>query len=115
MLLLAHRSQEKLAQSVVRFHVLANSDSEEDQALKLKVRDQVISYLETELKSAGSREETEAMLQRELTAIRRVAVADAAGSGKQPDRAGFAAGFGFSDQTLWVRLSAGRHLSGTAD
>lgn len=74
MLLLAHRSQEKLAQSVVRFHVLANSDSEEDQALKLKVRDQVISYLETELKSAGSREETEAMLQRELTAIRRVAI-----------------------------------------
>ena len=32
-------------ENLIRFHVLANSDSEEDQALKLKVRDKVISYL----------------------------------------------------------------------
>lgn len=42
-------TQEKLAKEVFRFHVLANSDSEEDQALKLKVRDVVLQYMKTSL------------------------------------------------------------------
>ena len=33
--------QEDYASEVFRFHVIANSDTEEDQALKLQVRDQV--------------------------------------------------------------------------
>ena len=37
--------EEKIYGSVVRLHVLANSDLEEDQALKLKVRDAVLSYV----------------------------------------------------------------------
>ena len=37
----ALHTQSQLAEKVVRLHVLANSDSEEDQALKLKVRDTV--------------------------------------------------------------------------
>lgn len=39
---LSLRTQDQLADKVVRLHVLANSDSEEDQALKLKVRDRVL-------------------------------------------------------------------------
>lgn len=35
-------SQEVLADSIVRLHVIANSDSENDQALKLAVRDRVL-------------------------------------------------------------------------
>ena len=35
-------TQETLAGEVFRFHVLANSDSEEDQNVKLKVRDAVL-------------------------------------------------------------------------
>ena len=38
-------AQERLADEVFRFHVLANSDSEEDQKLKLKVRDEILSYM----------------------------------------------------------------------
>ena len=38
----ALHTQSQLAEKVVRLHVLANSDSEEDQALKLKVRDAVL-------------------------------------------------------------------------
>lgn len=38
-------TQETLAEEVFRFHVLANSDSEEDQAVKLKVRDAIIQYM----------------------------------------------------------------------
>ena len=41
--------QEHLAGEVLRFHVLANSDSEEDQTLKLKVRDAVLDTMEAAL------------------------------------------------------------------
>ena len=36
------RQCEDISTRVVRLHVLANSDSEEDQALKLKVRDRIL-------------------------------------------------------------------------
>lgn len=39
-------TQEHLAQEVLRFHILANSDSEEDQALKMEVKAQVLAYME---------------------------------------------------------------------
>lgn len=39
-------AQVKLSEEVFRFHVLANSDSEEDQNLKLEVRDAVLGYME---------------------------------------------------------------------
>ena len=35
----------RVADQVLRFHVIANSDSSEDQALKLEVRDALISYM----------------------------------------------------------------------
>ena len=38
--------QTELADRVIRFHVIANSDSPEDQALKLQVRDQVLAATE---------------------------------------------------------------------
>lgn len=41
--------QQHLADEVLRFHVLANSDSEEDQAQKLEVRDAVLEYLGKEM------------------------------------------------------------------
>lgn len=40
------QEQRELADSVIRFHVIANSDSEEDQALKLAVRDRVLAQAE---------------------------------------------------------------------
>jgi len=42
---------------VIRFHVLANSDTEEDQNLKLKVRDEILNYLQPYLQNLQSREE----------------------------------------------------------
>ena len=36
-----------LTDNIFRLHILANSDSEADQALKLKVRDAIIEYMET--------------------------------------------------------------------
>lgn len=43
----AHQTilQQGIAESVLRFHVLANSDSTEDQAVKLEVRDAVLTWI----------------------------------------------------------------------
>ncbi len=46
-----------IANSVFRLHVIANSDSKEDQALKLKVRDELLSYMNTLAKDCSSKEE----------------------------------------------------------
>lgn len=39
--------QKHMAQEILRFHVIANSDSEEDQTLKMKVKEGVVSYVST--------------------------------------------------------------------
>lgn len=49
----------ELYDSVIRFHVIANSDTEEDQALKLKVRDAVIGQYSNKLSGYSSKEEAE--------------------------------------------------------
>ncbi len=38
---------EGLSENIFRLHILANSDSEEDQTLKLKVRDTILEYMKT--------------------------------------------------------------------
>lgn len=45
---------EEIKDEIIRFHVLANSDSEEDQELKLKVRDAVIEYVYKDLQNSES-------------------------------------------------------------
>ena len=44
----------ELYDSVVRLHVLANSDSDEDQALKLKVRDSILGVMEENMERSIS-------------------------------------------------------------
>ena len=53
----ALHTQSELADKVVRLHVLANSDSGEDQALKLKVRDAVLAQASETLRGVTGREE----------------------------------------------------------
>ena len=48
---------EDISNSVFRLHVLANSDSEEDQNLKYKVRDNLIEYMNTLCKNVESKED----------------------------------------------------------
>lgn len=44
---------ESVYEDVLRFHVLANSDSDKDQAVKLKVKDVVVSELAKDMADAG--------------------------------------------------------------
>ena len=65
----ADRIQRELADQVLRLHVLANSDSEADQALKLKVRDSVLQKAEELLDGCHDRETAEARLSAALPEI----------------------------------------------
>lgn len=65
--------EEKIYESVVRLHVLANSDSEEDQLLKLKVRDAILGYVSPRVIDSTSREEAIDILNGELENIKNIA------------------------------------------
>ena len=45
--------QQEIADKVIRFHVIANSDSQEDQQQKLEVRDAVVAALEPVLEGCS--------------------------------------------------------------
>ena len=75
------REQEDLAGKMVRLHVLANSDSQEDQALKLRVRDRVLAETETLLESSTDRNEAERRLTAALPELERLAAEEIAESG----------------------------------
>lgn len=49
---------EDIVNKIIRFHVIANSDSDEDQALKLKVRDRVVEFISGKLDKSASLEES---------------------------------------------------------
>ena len=59
--------------SLIRFHVLANSDNKEDQNLKLKVKDEVISYLYSYLKDSKSLEESRKVLMEQEDYVKEIA------------------------------------------
>ncbi len=65
--------QKKMAGEVFRFHVLANSDSEEDQALKMKVKENVIAYMKEELPESESARMTKVWAKEHLEEIVTVA------------------------------------------
>ena len=66
-------AQQELADKVVRLHILANSDSEEDQALKLQVRDAVLDRAEGILRAAPDRDTAERRLRLALPELEQLA------------------------------------------
>ena len=65
--------QEDYASEVFRFHVIANSDTEEDQALKLQVRNRVGTYVSELLATASDKKETESIIRAHLAEIEKIA------------------------------------------
>lgn len=63
-----------IADSVFRLHILANSDSDEDQALKLKVRDNVLSYMKEISSDVKSKEEVVSLMEENLDAFEGIAL-----------------------------------------
>lgn len=61
--------QASIASKILRFHVLANSDSDADQAVKEKVRDAVGIYLQPLLEDVKGLEETKTIVNHHLSEV----------------------------------------------
>lgn len=61
--------QEGIANKIIRFHVIASSDSEEDQALKLIIKNHVLEYMAKPLSRSVSLEDTKRILREEESNI----------------------------------------------
>ena len=78
---MALQTGQELSDKVVRLHVLAHSDSEEDQALKQKVRDRILACAEPLLTGAADRREAEALLRGRLPELERMAAEEIRANG----------------------------------
>ncbi len=77
------REQTALSQQLLRLHVLANSDGAEDQALKLRVRDQVLALVEPWAKEAQDAQGVAASLKSHIPEIEAAALETVAAAGYQ--------------------------------
>lgn len=64
---------EQISTEVFRLHILANSDSEEDQALKLKVRDALLEYTDKLFDDAKDRNDAENIAKENIETLQSVA------------------------------------------
>ena len=108
----AHRAQEGLAEKLIRLHVIANSDSEEDQKLKLQVRDAVLAQAEEILEACGDLDEAEEELRAALGRLSAIAEETAAQAGcGDPVSAELSYEMYPTREYDTFRLPAGRYLS----
>lgn len=66
-------SYDDIKDKLIRFHVIANSDTEEDQNLKLKVRDKVVEALSLKLKGVTTLAEAENILEENIDYVNEIA------------------------------------------
>ncbi len=69
----AQAKQQGISSSLVRLHVIAASDEDYEQALKLRVRDEVLSYLTPKLEGITDSESAQALIKSELPNIKSAA------------------------------------------
>lgn len=75
----AQAKQSSLSSSLVRLHVIAVSDDEYEQALKLRVRDGVLSYISPKLRDVKSAQQAQEIIKSELDGIKAAAESSAEG------------------------------------
>ena len=75
----AQAKQSSLSSSLVRLHVIAVSDDEYEQALKLRVRDGVLSYISPKLRNVESAQQAQEIIKNELDGIKAAAESSAEG------------------------------------
>ena len=76
----AQAKQTTLSSGLVRLHVIAVSDDDYEQALKLRVRDEVLAYISPKLDGVKSAHDAQRIIAAELDGIR--AAAEAAAEGR---------------------------------
>ena len=75
----AQAKQSSLSSSLVRLHVIAVSDDEYEQSLKLRVRDGVLSYISPKLRDVTSAQQAQEIIKNELDGIKVAAESSAEG------------------------------------
>ena len=95
----AEAEQTQLADKVIRLHVIANSDSQADQALKLQVRDQVLAQADTLLSGRESAQQAAEILRDNLTPLAETAARTVSQAG-------------FSHPAVWGPVPARRAVPG---
>ena len=65
--------RQKLNEELIRLHVVADSDSEEDQAIKLRVRDAVLESISADLEKIGDVESARGYIRENLPKIEQAA------------------------------------------
>ena len=80
--LLPVHGEAEIYDNVLRLHVLANSDSEDDQALKLEVRDAILAVGNGLFDGVSNRDEAEAILKENLSVFEEAATRVIAASGQ---------------------------------
>ena len=60
------KDRQLLSRDLIRLHVVADSDSDSDQQIKLLVRDRITTYLQVQMTEASTTEEAKAYLQAHL-------------------------------------------------
>ena len=63
-----------LSDSVFRLHIIANSDSSADQELKLKVRDNIINYMNTLTSSSSDKKDVISIVNNHLDSFKEIAL-----------------------------------------
>jgi stage II sporulation protein R len=61
-------------QHMIRFHVIANSDAQQDQILKEKVRDRIIQEMNPKMAKSKSLNETREIIQKNINGIKQIAI-----------------------------------------
>ncbi|MGL4789924.1 MAG: stage II sporulation protein R [Anaerotignaceae bacterium] len=69
----SQKTQNDIAEGVLRFHIIANSNSYNDQRIKLKIRDSVLKEINPLTETSNSKEETIYILNENLDLIQQVA------------------------------------------
>ena len=67
-----NRMQKDIAKEILRLHVVANSDSKKDQALKMEVKEAVVTYLRGVMQDAESVDEARIQIQKRLRRLKRL-------------------------------------------
>lgn len=75
----AQAKQDSISSGLVRLHVIAVSDSAEEQAIKLRVRDAVLEYLRPALRGAENSYEAEKLIRSSIDGIEQAALSAAEG------------------------------------
>lgn len=70
---LTELNYDDIKDKLIRFHVIANSDTDEDQNLKLKVRDKVVEALSEKLSNVNSLEKAENVLEENIDYVNEIA------------------------------------------